>query len=95
MIAGCRLRGLPDRRRPLFCLGPPSRFFGLALAAVEAAPRKTSAAETVAKGPYFRTGMAVSGVGGLLAMVGATWLVLNLCWPGSRCLPPAGRTHQD
>jgi hypothetical protein len=51
---------------------------GLVLAATENAPRKTSAAATTDKGMYYRAGMAVSGGGGVLAMIGAVWLVVNL-----------------
>lgn len=51
---------------------------GLAIAAIEGAPRKTSAAEQAVKGPYFKAGMSISGAGGLVAILGAGWLVLNL-----------------
>lgn len=51
---------------------------GLALASIDHAPRKTSATETSHKGPYFRSGMMLSGVGGLFAMAGSIWLVRNL-----------------
>lgn len=51
---------------------------GLAVAAIDAAPRKTAAAEHRAKGPLYGVGMSISGVGGLLAMVGSSWLVINL-----------------
>lgn len=51
---------------------------GLALASIDHAPRKTSATETVHKGPYFRAGMMLSGLGGLFAMAGSLWLVNNL-----------------
>lgn len=51
---------------------------GLAFASLDHAPRKTSATETVHKGPYFRTGMILSGIGGLFAMAGSLWLVINL-----------------
>lgn len=51
---------------------------GLAIAAVDAAPRKTAAAEHRFKGPLYGLGMSISGVGGLLAMVGSSWLVINL-----------------
>jgi hypothetical protein len=51
---------------------------GLAIAAVEGAPRKTSATEFVAKGAWYRAGMSVAGVGGTLALVGTVWLLFNL-----------------
>ena len=57
---------------------------GLTLAAVEGAPRKTSAAELVAKGAWYRAGMTVAGVGGTLAMVGTTWLLINLLGSGRK-----------
>lgn len=55
---------------------------GLALAAVDASPRKTSAGELASKGPYFRAGMSISGVGGLFAIAGSLWLVINLTVAG-------------
>jgi cytochrome c oxidase subunit I len=51
---------------------------GLVIASIEGAPRKTSAGELTVKGPYFKAGMSISGFGGLAAMLGAGWLVLNL-----------------
>lgn len=51
---------------------------GLALAAIDAAPRKTADTDHQKKGPLYATGMSISGVGGLLATVGSTWLVINL-----------------
>lgn len=51
---------------------------GLVIASIEGAPRKTSAGELAVKGPYFKAGMSISGLGGLVAMLGAGWLVLNL-----------------
>lgn len=55
---------------------------GLSLASVEGAPRKTSAGELSVKGPWYRAGMMVSGVGGTLAMVGTVWLLFNLLAAG-------------
>jgi len=60
-------------------------FSGLALGAFDAAPRKTSAGELVTKGPYFKAGMSISGVGGLFAIAGSAWLLVNILAPaGSR-----------
>lgn len=91
------LPSLPHARRQLcvYALGLVLLFSGLTLASVEGAPRKTSAAETVVKGPYFRAGMAVSGVGGVFAMVGAAWLVINLCRSrGGAARVQSGRTRE-
>lgn len=55
---------------------------GLALGAIDASPRKTSAGELASKGPYFRAGMSISGVGGLFAIAGSLWLVFNLTLSG-------------
>ena len=67
-------------------------FSGLVLGAVDAAPRKTSAGELVTKGPYFKAGMSISGVGGLFAIAGSIWLLVNILSPsGSR----GGRERRD
>jgi hypothetical protein len=63
---------------------------GLAIAAVEGAPRKTSASEFVAKGPWYRAGMSVAGVGGTLALVGTVWLLVNLLGHERRARKVAG-----
>ncbi|HET6720399.1 MAG TPA: hypothetical protein VFH22_12165, partial [Rhodocyclaceae bacterium] len=48
---------------------------GLALAAIEGAPRKTAASELIVHGPWFVAGMSISGLGGLVAMLGTGWWV--------------------
>lgn len=67
-------------KRQLACYGIGLTFLaaGLAIAALEQAPRKTAATELTIHGPAYRLGMAVSGVGGLFAMAGSLWLVINL-----------------
>lgn len=82
-FAGQLARSVPAasaarRQMVTYAVGLAMLAGGLALAAIEGAPRKTSAAATVAKGPWYKLGMSVSGAGGLLAMVGAGWLVFNL-----------------
>lgn len=62
-------------------------FGGLTVGAIDEAPRKTSAGELVEKGPYFKIGMSISGVGGLFAIAGSLWLVLNLMRPTSTRRP--------
>lgn len=68
-------------------------FSGLTLGALDAAPRKTSAGELVTKGPYFKVGMSISGVGGLFAIAGSLWLLVNVLSPAvTRREPrPSGR----
>lgn len=51
---------------------------GLLVASGEDAPRKTSASESSVHGPAYKLGMSLSGMGGVLAMVGTLWLVGNL-----------------
>lgn len=51
---------------------------GLTLAAIDSAPRKTSAAELRVTGAWYRTGMAVAGTGSLLAVIGTAWFLINL-----------------
>jgi hypothetical protein len=70
-------------------------FSGLTLGAVDAAPRKTSAGELVTKGPYFKVGMSISGVGGLFAIAGSLWLLVNLLSPAIARREPAPRTGAD
>lgn len=70
----------PAARRQLltYTLGLALLAGGLALAAIEAAPRKTAASELVAHGPWFVTGMSISGLGGIVAMIGTVWWVFHL-----------------
>lgn len=63
---------------------------GLLTASLDNAPRKTSGMESVDRGKAYSIGMAISGLGGLLAMTGSIWLVANLwrCrdgWPRQVC----------
>jgi cytochrome c oxidase subunit I len=67
-----------QRQLVTYTLGLVLLAAGLSIAAIEGAPRKTSAAELRVKGPYFAVGMSISGVGGLMATLGAGWLVINL-----------------
>lgn len=83
--SGVTLRGggpvRPSRRRGqlvTYGIGLILLISGLAIASLEGAPRKTSASESVVHGPAYRVGMAISGIGGLFAMVGSAWLVGNL-----------------
>lgn len=68
---------------------------GLLTASLEGAPRKTSASESINRGPAYTLGMTISGAGGLLAMAGSLWLVANL-WRtagGTRGHSPQGRAE--
>jgi len=67
-------------RRQLACYGMGLALLaaGLAIAALEHAPRKTAATELTVHGPAYRLGMSISGLGGLFAMAGSLWLVINL-----------------
>lgn len=79
-------------RRQLACYGMGLALLatGLAIAALEHAPRKTAATELTVHGPAYRLGMAVSGLGGLFAMAGSLWLVFNLTGgrPRRQCSHP-------
>jgi hypothetical protein len=65
-------------------------FGGLTVGAIDEAPRKTSAGELVEKGPYFKVGMSISGFGGLFAIAGSLWLVINLMRPVAGRHRPSG-----
>ncbi len=66
---------------------------GLAGSALANAPRKTAHAELLAPGGGYLAAMSLAGIGGLLAVVGAAWFVVNVvraAWPRA-----APRRRQD
>lgn len=75
---GSSVPRLAQRQLVTYAIGLTLLSTGLAIASLDHAPRKTSAAETVHKGQAYRFGMIISGVGGLFAMTGSLWLVINL-----------------
>lgn len=86
----------PGARRQLltYAAGLTLLAAGLALAAIEGAPRKTSASELIVHGPWFVAGMSISGLGGIVAMIGTGWWVFRILGdpPGTaRVAPPIGR----
>lgn len=86
-----RRPGDVSAKRQLACYGIGLSLLaaGLAIASLEHAPRKTAATELPVHGPAYRLGMAVSGLGGLFAIAGSLWLVINLT--GGR--PMLQRSH--
>lgn len=85
----------PGARRQLltYAAGLTLLAAGLALAAIEGAPRKTSASELIVHGPWFVAGMSISGLGGIVAMIGTGWWVFRVLGDPSgiaRVTPPRG-----
>lgn len=87
----------PGARRQLltYAAGLTLLAAGLALAAIEGAPRKTSASELIVHGPWFVAGMSISGLGGIVAMIGTGWWVFRVLGDPSVLarVPPARGNH--
>lgn len=67
-----------NRQLITYALGLSLLVGGLALAAIEGAPRKTAASELIVHGPWFTIGMSISGLGGMVAMIGTVWWVFRV-----------------